>query len=761
MPLPIDPICLSCGASNLPNASVCRVCGAPLEVQEFLPAKTRVGHFEIEKVLGRGGFGITYKAQDVTSGTTVALKELMPEGMASRGANGAVNIHTNQVADFEEIKTKFIAEAQLLRKITDAASAKFVDLVAQNQTLYMAMDFVEGVTLESRIARGSLLSIKETRSILRDVLGVLEEMHLLNILHRDIKPANIILQPGGAKLIDFGSGLRFQKNKTIRVTSRVLTPAYAPLELYGQNIRLSPAADLYSLAATMYEAMTGIRIPSALERANGAKLQSLSSLEPSAPEGLVNAIDKALEIRVDARPKSVQEFRKLLDVSSNQAIAKPRSANPTSPSMGAPNMATGQVNPTKIFILDRKVPNYVTNPLVFLIFSSFGIASILHFIKLTGNLVNLIFSWLAFSTIFSMIQVPLGWILVQPICWAFDRLTNGPSRLPRSFYSQSMFGLYGLGVFAILLYLVILSENIHSFSAFLSMFISSIPIFVIGMNFLWFIALFFEDSKIRKSTFKVPFSGLHLLIPALIGGLFLNQFNQPTSTTPSSQTNTTSKMNSSVQPFTSSQTNTTSGMASTVQPTTSSPVVAFADAVIAGNKWVCKEHLGKPIPAHFDFTTDSGFDNGLFIISLDDESFNVSNAIASREEAKVLKCLDVANDVAKFSFSGVTDSKVFGVWEFLEWVHMQFIGYVTADPKIVLITAKPIVGTRFLERAFYRHGKKLMLVSTAALKPINYKTSKAAKTIFLERIITIVKQKLTKDSPNIKNLEDLDKLWRK
>jgi serine/threonine protein kinase len=738
MPLPIDPTCLSCGSSNPPNASVCRVCGAPLEVQEFLPTKTRVGHFEIEKVLGRGGFGITYKAQDVLSGTTVALKELMPEGMASRGANGAVNIQANQAADFEEIKTKFIAEAQLLQKITNAASAKFVDLVAQNQTLYMAMDFVEGVTLESRIASGSLLSVKETRSILRDVLGVLEEMHLLNILHRDIKPANIILQPGGAKLIDFGSGLRFQKNKTIRVTSRVLTPAYAPLELYGQNIRLSAAADLYSLAATMYEAMTGIRIPSALERANGMKVQSLSSLEPSMPKSLANAIDKALEIRVDARPKSVQEFRKLLDVSSNQAIAKPRSANPFSSSAGTPNISTSQMNPKKTFILDRKIPNYVINPFLFLFFSAFITPSILRFIGLAENVVNQVSAWWIFSIFFSIVQLPFSWLLVEPLLLLFNKLKVGFNTkfLSLNFYQQSILGLYSFEI-------LIVITRIFNYKIDMNLFLVML---LCSTIFVW-IGLLFEStytqSSVRQN--KIPFRGLHLLIPALVGGW---AFNQPTSTTPSSQRNASSSAVSNIQP----------PVITSSQSTTSSPVLALGDATIKGNKWVCKEYMNDPFPRSL---STSIFDDGIFFIPLDDESFEVSNAIAPYLKAKVLPCSYVVNDSSKFAFSAAQNSEVADVQEVMQWVFMQFKSYVTADPEIVLITAKPIVGSRFLERTFYRHGKKLMLVSTAALKPTNYNTSKAAKTIFLERIITIVKQKLTKDNPNIKRLEDLDKLWRK
>lgn len=176
------------------------------------------------------------------------------------------------------------------------------------------MEFVQGETLEARLQNGKRLGMKQARSLLKDVLGVLEEVHAADLLYRDIKPANIILQSGGAELIDFGSGIYFEKNLTMKISQRLLTPAYAPLEWYGSNVRLSPAADLYSLAATVYEAVSGLRPPSALERANGAKLESLSALRPDISGFFASAIDAALEVRVDARPQSVAAFRALLEL---------------------------------------------------------------------------------------------------------------------------------------------------------------------------------------------------------------------------------------------------------------------------------------------------------------------------------------------------------------------------------------------------------------------------------------------------------------
>ena len=239
MPSNADATCLSCGTVNPLGSRSCRVCGAPLEVSVFLPVGERVGNFVLEDVLGRGGFGITYRARDTGSGEIVALKELSPEGVATRADNNAVQIFSSSLTEWEQLKTRFSCEAQLLQRIQHKASTHFLALFAANDTLYLAMEFVQGETLEARLQNGKRLGMKQARSLLKDVLGVLEEVHAANLLHRDTKPANISLQSGGAELIDLGSGIYFENNRTMKISQRLLTPAYAPLELYGSNVRIA------------------------------------------------------------------------------------------------------------------------------------------------------------------------------------------------------------------------------------------------------------------------------------------------------------------------------------------------------------------------------------------------------------------------------------------------------------------------------------------------------------------------------------------
>ncbi len=328
--------CVHCGSSQPSTATTCQLCGASLITDVVLAANTQVGAFMLEGVLGRGGFGITYKARDLMFDVVVALKELFPDGLVTRAASGAVQVSALAQADFERVKKQFTLEANTLQKIKHHSSTRFIGLFAINNTLYLAMEFVEGETLEARIERGALLSFQEAQAVLDDVLGVLEEAHHLGLLHRDIKPANIILKAGGASLIDFGSGLRFEKNRTIQVSQRLLTPEYAPLELYGQAVRLAPAADLYSLAATMYEAISGVRPASALDRVNGAVLESLAKYQPNIAAGFIKTIDAALELRVDARPQSVLEFRQRLGAKPSIPVTPVASAVPNPPKVSNP-----------------------------------------------------------------------------------------------------------------------------------------------------------------------------------------------------------------------------------------------------------------------------------------------------------------------------------------------------------------------------------------------------------------------------------------
>ena len=314
--------CPYCNSSNPANSSICKHCGSSfitippevLEKQKALPAGIVLdgGRFQILNEIGRGGFGIVYLAFHTEAKYYVVVKECFPEGIVTRDSNHRVIPKPGLETEFQSALTHFKREAFVLKNIEHKSSTRVIGLGVGNNTFYMILEYLQGETLEQRIASGKLLTNIEAITQLDTILELLEELHALNFLHRDIKPANIILTKEHAELLDFGSVIKFLTGQRQKVTSRLLTPAYAPLEQYGEVVSLSPATDLYALGATFYEAMTGVKPPNALERANGAKLTPIVLVYPLVDLNLANAIEKSLEMRIEDRFSSALEMKESL-----------------------------------------------------------------------------------------------------------------------------------------------------------------------------------------------------------------------------------------------------------------------------------------------------------------------------------------------------------------------------------------------------------------------------------------------------------------
>lgn len=307
--------CPYCHAEVLYGVSPCNTCGINLDwsaLPDGFQLRSDDGHdLEIIRNLGRGGFGVTYLAQ-MLSGRRVAIKECFPNGLVMRTHAGSVQAKSGCEQEFDGLLSKFLLEARLLQDLEHPVSTAFIACWQANNTAYLMMEFIDGETLEARIARSDYLSELEAITLLDTILDLLEEVHARQLLHRDIKPANIMLTAQGVELIDFGSILKFDPQRSTSVTSKILTPAYAPLELYGSQVRLGPSSDLYSLAASIYEAVCGVRVPSALDRANGILVKSLKTIRPSLSSGFSKLIARALEMRIDDRFGSAQEMRAAL-----------------------------------------------------------------------------------------------------------------------------------------------------------------------------------------------------------------------------------------------------------------------------------------------------------------------------------------------------------------------------------------------------------------------------------------------------------------
>ena len=322
---------MHCGTLNPSDAAACAGCGADPSgglTLTSLPAGTTLHHgqYVIEGLLGQGGFGVTYRALDRSLNARVALKEFYPNPGARRGPGGVVTHDSNYREVFEKLKQRFHHEAEALVPLRHPSIVRMFAVFEENGTAYLAMELLEGETLQARLDRAGRLDEVSTRAILSPLLGALDEIHGRGLLHRDIKPENIVLTPQGPVLIDFGTAREFTPGCTA-ATSAVLTPAYAPLEQYVASDLLGPPTDLYALAATIYHALTGRPPAPSAERASMTVLTPIWEVSPGVSVSLAGTIEAALSIKVSERPQTAGQMLALV----NQPPTPPAPPSPTIP----------------------------------------------------------------------------------------------------------------------------------------------------------------------------------------------------------------------------------------------------------------------------------------------------------------------------------------------------------------------------------------------------------------------------------------------
>lgn len=307
--------CPICNAENPSSAVACGTCGAPLGTDPSsafsgaLPPGTKLqgGMYSVGKVLGQGGFGITYLGGDIRGRRPVAIKELFPYGSTRRGAN----VHPFgglPASEYASTRERFLDEARILARFDHPAIVDVYGTFEENNTAYMVMELLRGKTLGQLVEERGPLPEHEAIGYVRRVGEALIVVHEAGLLHRDLKPDNLMLTGDGeVVLIDFGTARAFAAGKTGRMTT-MLSPGYAPLEQYGQSARFGPFTDVYALAATMYHVLTGQMPAPATDRASGVDLVPPRTLNPAVGVITSDAILWAMSMRVDQRPQTVREF---------------------------------------------------------------------------------------------------------------------------------------------------------------------------------------------------------------------------------------------------------------------------------------------------------------------------------------------------------------------------------------------------------------------------------------------------------------------
>ena len=276
------------------------------------PGTILVNRYLIGRVLGQGGFGITYVALDNQTKSRVAIKEYMPSEFAYR-EEGTTELKLNNSlvqADFDYGKEQFLQEAKTLAEFVGNEHIIGIrDMFEANGTAYFAMEFAEGVSLKQYMEqRGGPLQVYEANLILLPIMEALQWVHSKGIIHRDIAPDNIMIRSDGkAKLIDFGAA-RYSTGEKSKSLDVILKHGFAPYEQYSRRGRQGPFTDVYAMAATYYYTITGKVPPDAVDRMDEDTLTLPSELGVRVRKETEAVLLKALAVSSRNRYQTMAEF---------------------------------------------------------------------------------------------------------------------------------------------------------------------------------------------------------------------------------------------------------------------------------------------------------------------------------------------------------------------------------------------------------------------------------------------------------------------
>ena len=306
--------------------------------QHALPSKTMLLEFRIESILGAGGFGITYLARDTHLNKNVAIKEYLPVDVALRALDGSVvPVNTDTAFTYKSGLEQFLEEARTLGHFAHPNIVRVIRYFEENGTAYMVMGYEEGVSFNRFLHRNPKPGEDFLKRLIEPLLDGLKEVHGAGFLHRDIKPSNIFLRTDNTPvLLDFGTA-RLAIRDAVHDAFSILTPGYAPVELYVRTGQQGPWTDIYSMAAVLYRGVVGDNPPDALTRLKvdgiGKRLQARREHHSAQ---FLAAIQWGLALEETRRPQSVEHWRDALLRGTSLRFAMGRLAN------GSAKAASGQ-----------------------------------------------------------------------------------------------------------------------------------------------------------------------------------------------------------------------------------------------------------------------------------------------------------------------------------------------------------------------------------------------------------------------------------
>lgn len=314
-------LCFGC-MQQKDESPICEHCGFD-ERQENLSHQLPIGtmlqnQYLVGRVLGQGGFGITYLGWDQNLSIPVAIKEYFPNGIVQRHTELSTKVtcaNGDSIEVFSKHRDRFLKEARSLAQLSDIPEiVHILSYFIENDTAYIVMEYVDGITLKDYLNQlGHPMTESEVLSIMEPVLKALQKVHDHSLIHRDISPDNIMLpKNGGIKLIDFGTVRYVDDSGKSKSTETVLKGGFAPMEQYNTRGNLGTWSDVYALCATFHYLLTGRRPEEAPARLDtGGKLELLRS-RPDLSENFIQILEKGMEVRIADRIQTVKELYRFL-----------------------------------------------------------------------------------------------------------------------------------------------------------------------------------------------------------------------------------------------------------------------------------------------------------------------------------------------------------------------------------------------------------------------------------------------------------------
>lgn len=314
-------LCMGCMKEYDDRFAICPHCGyafgtPPAQSYHIAPGSILRKRYIVGRVLGFGGFGVTYVGWDYVMDRKVAIKEYLPSEFATRmPTQQKVTVYSgDREEQFKEGLAKTLDEAKRLAKFDSVPGVvQIYDCFEANGTSYIVMEYLEGISLKEYLETRGQMTVEQALKVVLQITAAMEQVHKTGILHRDIAPDNIyVLNPDEpddlkVKLLDFGAA-RYATTIHSKSLSVIIKPGYAPEEQYRSRGDQGSWTDVYALAATLYKMLTGVTPEDAMERQVKDEVKKPSKMGVKLSKAMETALMNALNVKIQDRTQTMEEF---------------------------------------------------------------------------------------------------------------------------------------------------------------------------------------------------------------------------------------------------------------------------------------------------------------------------------------------------------------------------------------------------------------------------------------------------------------------